>query len=388
MEEKDEEKKEVQLMLDLARAEGTKFKGGYSFIHLTLRMGIHVLGRKSIEQVVIWDQKAEQAVTFVMNASDLNKEAKVWLPSGYGRQESKEELGVEKDGVESTTTVVEEDTSTSTTLGDAGRPVEQKMFEEETAVETMSYEKLAKAVDEQKAADEGEADVEAVDTNVETMSVEQIVKHMEQEVDQLQNLSEDKKDMKQNKVEEDVEHGEDTVGATGVQHVCFNAITTRNGPEAAMQQAARMFNQNIVFCESLVVEYYVSDDVSQEENCLLAKGFVKDVTNEWNEWVNSHTPANQKNKFVTEGWKEACLAYKDMNLKLAEGVYEFEQEHCKNGPGLLSTEKKMVKRMCNGYYVTCTEMSSMYDDFATAEEDDSWKGWVTSDEYLEVLTLR
>ena len=191
--------------------------------------------------------------------------------------------------------------------------------------------------------------------------------------------------MKQNKVEEDVEHGEDTVGATGVQHVCFNAITTRNGPEAAMQQAARMFNQNIVFCESLVVEYYVSDDVSQEENCLLAKGFVKDVTNEWNEWVNSHTPANQKNKFVTEGWKEACLAYKDMNLKLAEGVNKFEQEYC---TGLLSTEKKMVKRMCNGYYVTCTEMSSMYDDFATAEEDDSWKGWVTSDEYLDVLTLR
>ena len=224
-----------------------------------------------------------------------------------------------------------------------------------------------------------------MDTNVETMSVEQIVKHMEQEVDQLQNLSEDKKDMKQNKVEEDVEHGEDTVGATRVQHVCFNAITTRNGPEAAMRQAARMFDQNIVFCESLVVEYYVSDDVSQEENCLLAKGFVKDVTNEWNEWVNSHTPANQKNKFVTEGWKEACLAYKDMNLKLAEGVNTFEQEYC---TGLLSTEKKMVKRMCNGYYVTCTEMSSMYDDFATAEEDESWKSWVTSDEYLDVLTLR
>ena len=46
----------------------------------------------------------------------------------------------------------------------------------------------------------------------EVMSVEQIVKHMEQEVEQLQNLSGDKKDMKQNKAEEDVEHGEDTVG--------------------------------------------------------------------------------------------------------------------------------------------------------------------------------
>ena len=45
--------KEVQLMLDLARAEGTKLNGGYSFINLTLMMGIHVLGRKSIEQVAI-----------------------------------------------------------------------------------------------------------------------------------------------------------------------------------------------------------------------------------------------------------------------------------------------------------------------------------------------
>ena len=50
--------------------------------------------------------------------------------------------------------------------------------------------------------------------------------------------------------------------------------------------------------------------------------------------------------------------------------------------------KKMIKRMCNAYYSTFTEMSAMYDDFATAEEDDSWKSWVTSDEYLDVLTLR
>ena len=52
--------KEVQLMLDLARAEGTKLNGGYSFINLTLMMGIHVLGRKSIEQVVVWDQKEKR----------------------------------------------------------------------------------------------------------------------------------------------------------------------------------------------------------------------------------------------------------------------------------------------------------------------------------------
>jgi len=162
MEEKDDEKKEVRQMLDLARSEGSKLNGGYSFIHLTLRMGLHVFGRESIEQVVIWDQKAEQAVTFVMNGSNLNKEAKVWLPSGYGRQESKEELGVEKDGEESTTTVVEEDTSTSTTLGDAGRLVEQKISQETTAVETMSYERLAEAVDKQKADDDDKV-AEAVD---------------------------------------------------------------------------------------------------------------------------------------------------------------------------------------------------------------------------------
>ena len=30
----------------------------------------------------------------------------------------------------------------------------------------------------------------------------------------------------------------------------------------------------------------------------------------------------------------------------------------------------------------------MYGYLATAEEDDSWKSWVTSDGYLDVLTLR
>jgi len=32
-------------------------------------------------------------------------------------------------------------------------------------------------------------------------------------------------------------------------------------------------------------------------------------------------------------------------------------------------------------------MSAMYDDFATAKEDASWKSWVTCDEYLDVLVL-
>ena len=179
MEEKDDEKKEVQYMLDLARAAGPKLNGGYSFIHLTLRMGFHVLGRKSIEQVVIWDQKAEQAVTFIMNGSNLRKEAEVWLPSGYGRQESKEELGVEKDGVKSTTTVVEEDTSTSTTLSDAGRLVEQKMSQETTAVETMSYERLAEAVDKQKAADDVEEGCEKEKGDVSKASEQKVLDECE-----------------------------------------------------------------------------------------------------------------------------------------------------------------------------------------------------------------
>lgn len=57
-----------------------------------------------------------------------------------------------------------------------------------------------------------------------------------------------------------------------------------------------------------------------------------------------------------------------------------------NDPGLPLTNKKMIKSMCNVYYVTCTEMSTMCAYFATAGEDDIWKSWVTSDEYLETLT--
>ena len=84
----------------------------------------------------------------------------MWLPSGYGKQESKEESGVEKDGVESTTTVVEEGTSTSTTLRDTGRLMEKKMSQETTEVETMTYEQLSEAADKQKAADDVEAGCE------------------------------------------------------------------------------------------------------------------------------------------------------------------------------------------------------------------------------------
>ena len=75
-------------------------------------------------------------------------------------------------------------------------------------------------------------------------------------------------------------------------------------------------------------------------------------------------------------------------MELAQEVDEFEKKYFENDPDLPLTNKKMVKRMCNGCYFTCTEMSKMYGYFATAEEDDSWKSWVTSDGYLDVLTLR
>ena len=146
-------------------------------------------------------------------------------------------------------------------------------------------------------------------------------------------------------------------GATGVKHVCFKSSTTCKGREAATQQADRMFNQNAGVCENSVVKYYVPKDVVQEGNRLHATDLVNDAGNAWNVRVDSHTPANQKNKLAIEGRKEA--AYKDANLELVEGVNEFEQKSLEDDPGLPLTNKKMVKRMCNGYYVTCTEMSSV-----------------------------
>ena len=73
--------------------------------------------------------------------------------------------------------------------------------------------------------------------------------------------------------------------------------------------------------------------------------------------------------------------------ELAVRVGKFKQK-CVDDPGLPLTNKKMVDWMCKGFYITCTEMSSMCHGFAYAEEYDRWKSWESSDEYLEVLTLR
>ena len=84
-----------------------------------------------------------------------------------------------KHGVKSTTTVVEEDTPTSTTLADAGRLVEQKVSQETTAVETMSYKRLAEAVDKQRAADDVEAGCEKEEGDVSKASEQKVLDESE-----------------------------------------------------------------------------------------------------------------------------------------------------------------------------------------------------------------
>ena len=90
---------------------------------------------------------------------------------------------------------------------------------------------------------------------------------------------------------------------------------------------------------------------------------------------------------AAKGWKDCCWAYKDVYLELAELVGAFKKKYL-DDPGISLTNKKMVSNVCKGFYITCTEMSSMCHGFADAEENDGWKSWMSSDEYLELLTLR
>ena len=69
-------------------------------------------------------------------------------------------------------------------------------------------------------------------------------------------------------------------------------------------------------------------------------------------------------------------------------MYDETQKTYCGRMSLLLSHMKMVKKVCKGHDAICMEMSEMYDDFAIFEEDGSWKSWVTSDKYLEVLTLR
>ena len=153
MEENEDKKVEIQQMLGSAKS-----NQGFPFVNLTMQVGVMIFGEGNIEQVVVWDQKTAQAVTFVLK-STLDRNAQPWLPQGRG-QESKEDEVVE-----------EEDKNT-----------------ESTEVETMSYERLAEAVDKQKAADDVEADFEKEKGDVSKASEQKILD--ESEADDVEETAE------------------------------------------------------------------------------------------------------------------------------------------------------------------------------------------------------
>ena len=76
-----------------------------------------------------------------------------------------------------------------------------------------------------------------------------------------------------------------------------------------------------------------------------------------------------------------------MYLELAELVGAFKKTYF-DDPRMALTNKKMVANVCEGFYIPCTEMSSMWHGFGYAEKNDGWESWDSSDEYLELLTLR
>eukprot|EP00617_Octactis_speculum_P020488 CAMPEP_0185748230 /NCGR_PEP_ID=MMETSP1174-20130828/6897_1 /TAXON_ID=35687 /ORGANISM="Dictyocha speculum, Strain CCMP1381" /LENGTH=88 /DNA_ID=CAMNT_0028423779 /DNA_START=68 /DNA_END=334 /DNA_ORIENTATION=+ len=79
MEENEVKMDKIQHMLDLAKEEhevktdeiqqmldSAKNNHGYSFVNLSLQVGVQGIGMTNIEQVAIWNQKTQQAVTFVL----------------------------------------------------------------------------------------------------------------------------------------------------------------------------------------------------------------------------------------------------------------------------------------------------------------------------------
>ena len=334
--------KEIQQMVASA-----KKNDGHSFVNLSMQVGVRYFGTANIGQVSVWDQKTQQMVTFVLK-SNLDENAKPWLPQGSG-QEYKEGEAVEE--------------------GDSGSGHEYKEGED---VE------IGDINTEQHDGNDSKIslpDVEVEDTNVETMSVEQIVKHMAQEIEQL---SEDKQDVKQRKDEQQ-----------RVQHVRSNSNGMRicEGHAAVLKQAQIMFRQNMVLCQANVVNYYVSEGMSQKRYRLFAQKLVEEVCVAWDAWIASEEYKHGVS-FSSKGGKVLCLAKKILCLELDDGMREFELKYLEGGSCKTETCKNMIKRICNALRITLTEMSVMYDYFATAEEDDMWKSWGTSDDYLEVLTLR
>ena len=154
-------------------------------------------------------------------------------------------------------------------------------------------------------------------------------------------------------------------------------------------QAARRRAENIMFHQSLscLVDSVVGYLVLREEDRKPAKEFLVDFSNKWFESLDSHMQTSECVS-AANGWEDSCWASKDVYLELAEGVWTFKQKYFEDNPELPLTYKKMVGWMCKGFYITCTEMSDMCNGFAYAEENDRWKSWESSDEYLDVLTLR
>ena len=156
------------------------------------------------------------------------------------------------------------------------------------------------------------------------------------------------------------------------------------GGQAARQRAeSTMFHHNL----SCLVDSVVGYLVLREEYRKPAKEFLVDFSNKWFESLDSHMQTSECVS-AAKGWEDCCWAYKDVYLELAEGVWTFKQKYFEDNPELSLTYKKMVGWMYKGFYVTCTEMTEMCNGFADAEENDSWKSWESSDEYLDLLTLR
>ena len=118
----------------------------------------------------------------------------------------------------------------------------------------------------------------------------------------------------------------------------------------------------------------------------MPKPFLEEIRTNWYESVDSHMQTSECAS-AANGWKYGCWAYKDVYLELAELVGAFKKIYF-DDPRMTLTNKKMVASVCEGFYITCTEMSSMWHGFGYAEKNDGWKSWESSDEYLELLTLR
>ena len=160
--------------------------------------------------------------------------------------------------------------------------------------------------------------VQRANTNVKSMSVEQIVEHVEQEVQQL---SEAKEDVKQSEAE-----------LQQVQHVRCSSSIIREGHAAALKQAVIMFRQSTVLYQEDVVNHHVPEGVSQKGNRLLAQSFVEDVFEAWDTWVASEESKHGVS-ISSNGGKVLRLAKKELCSELAQGVHEFKHKYLEDGPG-------------------------------------------------------